>query len=252
MLVGTKLSEIPKYKELVISFLKFTDHIDSLVGGTLYMNNLQRYIDMEKESGVRGMGDKLEASQVYANVEIKMYDNATGELALAGTSKSMNWMLNGHEKTPVFCLFALTTENLKIVGENETHYITELDFPPEEVDRMISEFSEKVVMISPYKFLDRVQEAFNEAGYGYKMDKVKYDDYSINSSVRIESYKKNNNEIFFWKDKFFENQNEYRIAITSLEVDEAIPVNIGDISDITNVLEARDLFSNKFQIHISK
>lgn len=252
MLVGTKLSDIPKYEKLVISLLKFTDHIDSLVRGDLYMNNLQYYIDMERESGIRGRGDKLEASQVYANVDIHVYDNATGELALSGTSEIMNWILDGHEKTPVFCLFALTAQNLKIVGENETHYITEIDFPAEEVDKMISEFSEKVVMISPYKFINRVEKAFQEAGYGYKMDKVKYDDYSINSSMRIESYMKNDNEIFFWKDKFFENQNEYRIAITSLEADKAITVNIGDISDITNVFNSRDLLSNRFQFHLSK
>jgi hypothetical protein len=36
------------------------------------MNNLQYFIDLEKKSGVKGVGDKLVASQVYAEVNVKM------------------------------------------------------------------------------------------------------------------------------------------------------------------------------------
>lgn len=247
----TKLSEVPKYKETIISFFKFTKHTDSLLEGNLYMNNLKCYIDMEKESGVKGVGDLLEASQVLADVDFKLYDNETGNLFLSGANGNINFRVDGLEKTPVYCLFALTSENLKIVEEKKDFYITEMDFSDDEIDKMISEFGESVVMINPNLFIERVVKAFDEKGYGYRLDKVKYDDYSVNSSKRIESYRKNNNEIFFWKDKFFENQKEYRLVITSLETDEPITVNIGDISDFTDVCNAREIFKG-FKIPIKK
>ncbi|MGG0176445.1 hypothetical protein [Gottfriedia acidiceleris] len=251
MTTKTRLSEVPKYKEDIISFFKFTKHIDSLVQGNLYMNNLKCYIDMEKESGVKGVGDLLEASQVYSNVDIRMYNNETGELALSGMRGNINFRVDGIEKTPVYCLFALTSDKLKIVEETEDSYITKMDFSADEIDKMVNEFGESVVLINAKQFIERVMNVFDEKGYGYKLDLVKYDDYSVNSSKRIESYMKNNNEIFFWKDKFFENQNEYRVVITNLETDEPITVNIGDISDITEVYNAREVF-NGFKIHFKK
>ncbi|MGG0545415.1 hypothetical protein ABEY63_26450 [Priestia aryabhattai] len=251
MAVGKKLSEIPKYKESFIWLLKFTDHIDSLVRGNLHMNNLQYYIDLEKKTRIRGRGDKFEASQVYTGVQMEMYNGETDELIGTGTSESASILVEENAKTPVFCLFAITAQDLRIVGENETHYITELDFPTEELEKMISEFSEKVVKIIPLEFFNRVTKTFKEKGYTYKTQLVKYDDYSINSSERMDSYQNNSNEVVFWKEDCFKHQNEYRIAIKNRKIDEAIDVNIGDISDITEVLDARDLLDG-YKFGISK
>ncbi|PEU53762.1 hypothetical protein CN395_26145 [Priestia megaterium] len=252
MLIGTKMSEVPKYKEEVISFFKFTDYVDSLLEGNLYMNNLQRYIDMEKESGIRGMGDRFEGAEVMSNVEIRIYDSRTGELILQGDSERVHARLTDSEKTPVYCLFSLTTDHLTLIDETDEFYITKIDFSDEEIEKMISEFGETVVMINPNAFVERVQKAFVEKGYGYRMGKVTYDDYGVNSSKRMEAYRKNDSEVFFWKDKFFENQNEYRIAIKSIKTDEPIIENIGDISDIANVFNARELFNGDLQIHLRK
>ncbi|MCD8502081.1 MAG: hypothetical protein LRY71_10900, partial [Bacillaceae bacterium] len=96
---------------------------------------------------------------------------------------------------------------------------------------MISEFGNELLIIDPNSFIERVKRAFSKNGYGFVSAKVNYDDYRTNNSKRIESYLKNNNEIFFWKDKYFENQSEYRIVITNTEINNPIIVNIGDISD---------------------
>ncbi|MCD8502082.1 MAG: hypothetical protein LRY71_10905 [Bacillaceae bacterium] len=55
------------------------------------MNNFRYYIDREIETGDRGVGDKLEASQVMANIKFRMYDNETGNLALEGTGARSNF-----------------------------------------------------------------------------------------------------------------------------------------------------------------
>lgn len=247
-----KLSEVPKYKDAIIAFFKFSPFIDSLMEGNLYMNNLQYYIDREKETGDRGLGDKLEASQVLTEIEFKMYDNKTGELAFTGTSESINLRFNGDEKKPVFCLFALTSEHLSIKDEDNEFYITEMAFSHEEVEKMINEFGDQLLIIDSKEFIERVEKAFNDNGYGYVGAKVNYDDYSINNTKRLDSYIKNDHEIFFWKDKYFENQNEYRFVITSTDIDEPMVVNIGNISDICTPFSARELFNGDFQIHLKK
>lgn len=254
MLIGTKVSDVPKYKENkeVIAFLKFTDHIDSLLKGDLFMNNLQRYIDMEKESGIRGMGDRFEGAEVMSDVEIRIYDNRTGELLLQGESESVHTRLTDSEKTPVYCLFSITTDHLTIINETEEFYVTKIDFSEADKEKMISEFGEKLVMINPNAFVERVQKAFVEKGYGYRMGTVTYDDYGVNSSKRLKAYRESDSEVFFWKDKFFENQNEYRIAIKSIKTDKPIIENIGDISDIANVFNARDFFDGELEIHLRK
>jgi len=247
-----KLSEVPKYKDNIIAFLKFTDYIDSLQEGNLYMNNFQYYINREKETGDRGVGDKLEASQVLSKVEFKMYNQDTGELAFSGTSGSINFHFDLDVKRPVFCIFALHSDNLSIVDENDEYYIAEMNFTEEEKEKMLKEFGEQMLIINPKNFIERVDKTLSGMGYNYVSGRVNYDDYSINNSKRLESYRKQDNEIFFWKDKFFENQNEYRFVITSLETDEAITVNIGDMSDIATRFNARELFNGKFQIRMKK
>lgn len=252
MTTKRRMSDIPKYKDQVIAFFKFTNFTDSLVDGNLYMSPLKRYIEMEKESGEKGVGDVLEAAQVFSNIEFRMYDQETEELVFTGTSGSMNLRMNGDENRPVYCLFTLHSENLSIVDEDEEYYTAVMNFSDEEIEKMISEFGEKVVLINANSFVERMQKTFNNNGYGYVISPVRYDDYSVNYTERIDSYQKNNNEIFFWKDNFFENQKEYRIVITNIETEEPITVNIGDLSDITTILNARELFSEKWLLHLKK
>ncbi|CRH69685.1 Uncharacterised protein [Chlamydia trachomatis] len=68
----------------------------------------------------------------------------------------------------------------------------------------------------------------------------------------MSSYKNQGTDIYFWKDRYFENQYEYRIVLTDQEVDEALIVNIGDISDISTIFNANEFFSDKFEIRLRK
>jgi hypothetical protein len=68
----------------------------------------------------------------------------------------------------------------------------------------------------------------------------------------MSSYKNQGTDIYFWKDKYFENQYEYRIVLTDQEVNEALIVNIGDISDISTIFNANEFFSDKFEIRLRK
>ncbi|MEH7248743.1 hypothetical protein V7114_18365, partial [Neobacillus niacini] len=132
------------------------------------------------------------------------------------------------------------------------YYHTRIFLPEDQLEKMISEFGEQLIFINPVEFLNRVTAVLEEKNYSYRASLVKYDDYSINSSNRLESYRTKDTDIYFWKDKFFENQNEYRIVITDQEIDEPLTISIGNIKDIAKVLKASDLFSGKFELAIKK
>ncbi|MGC8229354.1 hypothetical protein ACP2W0_10150 [Pseudobacillus badius] len=83
-----KLSEIPKYKDRTFAFLKFTSFYESLQAGNIYMNSLKYYIDLEKESGVRGVGDALEAAHVFKDLTFEMRNQETDEVVFTGKVQS--------------------------------------------------------------------------------------------------------------------------------------------------------------------
>ncbi|TQR21809.1 hypothetical protein [Psychrobacillus vulpis] len=246
------LSETREFDGQLFGLVKFTQYIESLKAGNLYMNNLKFYIDQEKESGIKGVGDKLEASRVYSDMTFKMFDSETGELVAEGLSGGINFRLNRDEKRPVYCMYAVDAEVLEIVREDEDFYYTKFNLPKEEVDNLVNDFGNQMLYINPKPFLERVVPAFEEK-YSFKAAKVNYDDYRINNSKRTNVYTdQESTEIYFWKDEFFKNQNEYRLVLTDVESDTPLIENIGDISDISTEFKIDEFFSDKFELQIRK
>lgn len=62
------ISDLEEYNGQIFGLIKVTDYINDLLDGKVYMNTLEKYIDMEKESGIKGMGDRLEASHVFKDL----------------------------------------------------------------------------------------------------------------------------------------------------------------------------------------
>ncbi len=246
-----KMSDVG-FKGQVFGFIKFTPFVESFLSGDLYMNNFKKYIDIESASGEKGVGDKFEAAHVFTELTMNFFTQDTNELIMSGRTKKLNFRKNINEKRPLYCMFAIIGDMLKVVNEDEKYYYTKFDLPNEQIDKMIREFGDSLIFVTPSQFIDRITRTLNEKGYAYRGGLVKYDDYNINSSARMSSYKNQGTDIYFWKDRYFENQYEYRIVLTDQEVDEAIIVNIGDISDISTIFNANEFFSDKFEIRLRK
>jgi len=246
-----RLSEVEGYEGRIFGLVKFTSHIESLRNGTVFMNNLKTYIDMEKETKIKGMGDKLEAAHVYSDVNIKMYTTGTEELIQEGPVGQVSFRHTDDEMTPVYCLFALHKDNLIVVGEDEDYYEVQIDISDNEVEKIISDFGEDLLFINAAPFINKLEHKLKELNYSYKIEIVKYDDYGVNLSERIEAYQENNHNIFFWKDKRFAYQHEYRIVLTSQLTEGGITIEIGNISEFSYAFKAEDFF-NQFGLMIKK
>lgn len=246
-----KLSDIDKYNGQIFGLAKFTSRIDSFLKGDVYMNTLKEYINLERKTGVKGQGDKLEASHVYSDVHFKMYKSGTDELVLSGEAEQLIFRRKIDEETPVYCMFAIHGENLKIVDEDSEYYHTEFSLSNDEIEKIIKDFGEDLVLVNPKYFMQRLESKLKELKYRFRANFVKYDDYGFNYTNRLSIYKQNNHDVFFLKDKTFKHQYEYRIVLTNKVSQEPVLINIGDISEYCHVFKAREFF-NDLSISIKK
>lgn len=240
MCIFVLLSEIDGAKERIFGFIKFTSHVESLLSGVVYMNNLKTYIDMEKETGIQGMGDKLEASHVISEADIEITINGTDQVVHNGKVKQISFRFDEDGLKPVYCLFAVHSGNLKIVDEDEQYYHTTLSLSNNEIKSLIDDFGDKLVFINAGAFLDKLNIELENKGYDCMKGIVKYADFKVNQPERMLDYE--NRNVFFWKGKNFEYQHEYRIVLTSETTIDGFSVEIGDISDISASVNAGYFF----------
>lgn len=238
------LSEVVEDTDQIYGLIKFTSYIDSFLSGTVYMNNLKTYIELEEKTGKKGMGDKLEAARVHSDVGFEMFLSGTDQLIARGTAEQISIRRAGDELSPVYCMFAIHANNLVIVDEDDEYYTTKINLTENEIERLIKEFGENMVLTDAKFFIEKLEQELIRRDYSYKAKIVKYDDYGINHSDRINAYENDSNDIYFWKDKRFAHQHEYRIVLTDQFFREGLPVEIGDISEKSCVFNARDFFGS--------
>jgi len=237
---------------ILLYFLKFTDYPDSLLDGEVYMGTLKNYIEMEKESGLKGRGDKFEAAQVFYDLDVTMSTIDTKKVIAKGKAANLYVRVNGDENKPVYCLFALTDKHFKYVSEDDENMHFILDIADDDVQHMLEKFSSQLVLLQATELLKRFEQKSNEKDYAIAHGFVEYDDYFINNSKRLESYFKRSQDVFFWKDKYFEKQNEYRVVILNQEIEEALKFQIGDLNDIGEKYDAKEFFAKDFELTIPK
>lgn len=65
-------------------------------------------------------------------------------------------------------MFAIIGDMLKVVNEDEKYFYTKFDLPNEQIDKMIREFGDSLIFVTPSQFIDRITRTLNEKGYAYR------------------------------------------------------------------------------------
>ncbi|NTZ16424.1 hypothetical protein EXW96_02190 [Paenibacillus sp. JMULE4] len=141
-------------------FLKFATekwHLESLQSGKLRMNNLRKFIDMEKNEGKKGMGDLLEASNVINLLNFKLVDPDTDEIIFEGKASKGIMTLNHCTTKLVFCLTMVDSKMLEVVGDDDTSYKCKVIFSEIQKQRFVEDFG-NYVMILPVSAFRVCQE----------------------------------------------------------------------------------------------
>lgn len=223
--------------EPIYIFFKFgpLDRLEQLhKTGYIYMKNLKYFVDLEKQTLIKGKGDKFEARMFQAS-NLKIYDYETNNLLITCTDTTITDKDELYK--PVFCITA------KNILEN----ITEFNYPHFESNlffdhRMIEDFCKNT--IEPYvlvitnvnEFLKRITTKIQEQNLNLRYNLVTYQDTTIFHQCKHKIEYNNS----FNKDEMFSYQSEFRFIIDE-KVDDYYDFSIGSIEDISIILPAKSI-----------
>lgn len=225
-----------QFRDTPIMFMKFSkniEHLKMLQSGSLYMNNLKYYVELEEKNGVPGMGDKLEAMNVMNEVNLSFYIPGTDRLIRQATAKTTSLRYQDALYKPVFCLFSITIDMLEVIEETESFVSLKLNFSKEQLAEMEKEFGKHVLLISRNALHERIEKSFKEREYEWQGKPAEYLDYTLNHMNVFQAYANRSTDLFFYKNKKFEHQKEYRIVIFNKDEEEAITEKIDTLEDVS-------------------
>jgi hypothetical protein len=194
----------------ILGLLKFgtSAHIDDFVRGTLYMNPLHYFAQLEADEQLDLRGDSFEGigrliQADGAMLSIQVQGNYQPVARIAG---AIQWRPTDGIKANLFCMYALREPT-----------------GPQFVDPLNFRFGDTfAVFTNGDEFLRRVREAAALAGHGLHCHLVEYiDEQQHQGEVGI-----------FRKRLRFAYQSEFRLAIVP-GVETPYRLHVGDLSDIT-------------------
>lgn len=202
--------------------------------GHIYMKNLRFFRDLERKTMIRGKGDQYEA-RLFNSSKVEIFDPETNELI--GKSNNATVQDESFLKSPVFCM---TFKNLfeDVDNINDSKIVSHIKFN----SKLFKDFEDLgeelfvLIITNTEEFLKRFKIATNGMNCKIQHGIITYRDTSY-------IYKNGDKFEFnspFHKDTFFEHQEEFRILIDE-KVDDNLEIEIGDISDISTLLNADQL-----------
>lgn len=237
-----KLSDL--HSKQTLALLKFSDskeRLEEMRDGMLFMNNFQYFVDREKQTGIKGVGDKFEVASVMSNVNLKFIDHETGEHVFSVEGAEILYRRDEVLDMHVFCMFALDTDMLQVVEHGEGFVEAKFSIPVDQINEMENVFGKYVLVTFIDHFMNRVEESFAEQNIHSLAGKVKYSDFSVNIEERVRSFVEDRTDMFFWKDDYFRNQNEFRIVVLNRQSKEPYKARIKNIHDISFIVETNKL-----------
>lgn len=229
-----------RFGKTPVFLVKFADEewkLEELAKGILYLSTVKYFQDLEKE----GMGDNYDCKEVLTETDIQMYtDNTKKHLVYAGKGEATITDIEDC-KRHIFCTTCIEFKDLNITKESENYFKVSLFYTDEQKKKMKENFGEYALIIKFKKFIDRIETVFNRENIIGAMGKANYVDYSKNRIDRITSFLENTPDKFFWKRLKYKYQNEFRIAVLNRTSNDAIKIDIGDISEFTELLPVDEL-----------
>jgi hypothetical protein len=226
------------------------ERLQQMQRGLLYMNSIDYFSNLKGEEGAKVRSDELES--IYAQfqtgivnnnhrIEIAFSHSSFGNFDLPqGTIVSM--AVPSPRNTFVFCMTC--------IGEDKKGNISHLIGDKYHMDRRMEKFGSHTLIINnSAKFFERYSDAIN------RTDGFFVHDY-MDGGCGIMDYKKiskHKGKIgLFIKDKQYDWQREYRFVLgakeTLLNESGALELNIGDISDISQIIETKRLIDEPITV----
>lgn len=225
-------------------------NLESFQRGTVYMKNIKNFNMLEQRDD-SGKPDKNDGKWAVKDFSFTFFDSETNKPVFQGKAGSAVLSF-GYEKYPIFCMFSFDYRNCgEYINDEENHMCTiPLSFTEEQKQKVKKGLGEYALAITnTNEFINRLKAALEKDHYTYRFDRVKYN--PGNSIDRVQSVQRNFESIVFNKESDFAYQQEWRLFVTNKEVEDHLCVDIGDISDITVLVET-DALVNNYKIKLTQ
>ncbi len=238
-------------KDEIKLFVKFGSekHMKRLLKGKMYFSNANRFREIEHENGAKGQGDAYEGILRLTNG--KMIAKDTGDFRATvceHIDTKIDFTYISH--TPVFCITCITTNDYSVSNLGEKRILKIHDGIKNKIKSDFPKADTACVFFDCEQFLKKVETLgvcmhgrthyFNFDMQGQEWEFVEY----IGSTYGLESSRnktilegsikgnvgnkknwkiteQNLYRILFCKDKYFENEKEYRIILPKKQINES-------------------------------
>lgn len=205
--------------DVIYLLIKFgtKENIDKMQKGIIYCKNLEYYHNLYWQQKDRDMGDPYEGRYV-------------GKLM----NKNIELIIDNTNKMPIFCMYGLKRSDIRDFSKF---------IPREKFKDMVDKnyWQSALIITDQDKFFYRMKRKCVENNIKGLGNIVEYIDVNLNSEERLIKYLNDPSKVAFWKDNYYINQYEYRFVFHEERVDDDFIIDIGDISDISNVYDEKAL-----------
>ncbi|KAF6630645.1 hypothetical protein H6F38_14555 [Paenibacillus sp. EKM208P] len=244
-----KLSKVKGYEDRTMLMVKFTEekYVNDIYDGKLFFNPLKYFVDLHEGTGIKGQGDKYEGANIINNVSVKLINQDCNIPVLEGMFGKIIERNGISDHIPVFCLTTFTADNFEIIDETNESYRAIFNVDKNTRNKIEENFGNRAVVINPVSFIKGINQSCKDNGISYASKKVKYEDIFINRRERITNYNNLTIDSLFIKDKYFEYQNEFRIALFDTRINKGEFFKMDKIKESVLVdIDTKDFFENYF------
>lgn len=221
------------------------NYLESIHKGKLYMNNLQYFIDLEKRTGIKGIGDEQEASRIIIKRHELWVSENGGESHQIEIGPAPGIVYDKSSLLhPIFCLMY---KNLILEKFATDEYSGILKLSDDEVKDFVSSSDNDygvLIIFDIETFLDNIYKGAEKNGFQGRHGRIEYRDKRL---PRLENgYIVPDNT--FVKDIRFQNQSEFRIELYKDTKDPYI-FDIGSLENISTITSLNTILQG---LHITQ
>lgn len=232
-----------------LKFCKTEDYALDVINGKLYANDPVFYREKEKETGIKGQGDKNEATLSLNITKLQAFDINTGELVFSNSGGTYHIRDKHDDNIPLVSFVGLPIRSLQLISASNGRIEFKLPFSGKEYDEMKDTFGNYCVIIGAKELENKISERYAGLGVQYLFDQVKY--VPNNYLEQIKSYQNSSLDHLMFKDEYFSYQREYRLVmglempedhyIRIAELEKAKIYDSGKLKDLVLAFEAKSL-----------
>lgn len=236
--------------------LKFgeKENLIKLQKGQVFCRNANYYSKCEEEDGDTSRGDKYECKNLATNLKGILKDKNGNEIMTfdAGELVIQDKEFN---KTPMFCSYGLTLEDIEQIEEDDSSVTFEFDCERLFKDTFDKGYWPNVLILFGGEFMQRIKKTAKERNIDISYRKVRYYDPSRTPIEKELELDEDFSNIAFWKINSYKDQNEFRIIFKNHCIendDEGYILDIGDLSDCSKIFTLEELKGMKMNFVFKK